>query len=239
MGSGLAQIRSKHAARGCSLADHGRSGQPTCPCLRSLDGAPGLTRTGTPLRETDFESVASTNSATGAPKRGARAGRHSASVSGPERIIAGAARLATGDCCPRDPAGVRRAAHPGRRPAGPLTRISIALTWQTRLNATSVCDDQVVPNWTSVALRLAAEGHKAPRPTPGPGGRRLGRARSRTLMVDGREGSRPPRRKGKNLASRQRDERQVPPVCLHRACESLGMVVTRRFWVPAFKLPGM
>ncbi len=29
-------------------------------------GAPGLTRTGTPLRATDFESAASTNSATGA-----------------------------------------------------------------------------------------------------------------------------------------------------------------------------
>jgi len=57
-------------------------------------------------------------------------------------------------------------------------------------------------------------------------------------MVDGREGSRPPRRKGKNLASRQRDERQVPPVCLHRACESLGMVVTRRFWVPGVQVTG-
>jgi len=66
--------------------------------------------------------------------------------------------LATGDCRPRGPVA-GPVAGPAGGPAGPLTRISIALTWQTRLNATSVCDDQVVLNWENVALRLAAEGH--------------------------------------------------------------------------------
>jgi hypothetical protein len=41
--------------------------------LQAVDliGAPGRTRTSTPLRATDFESAASTNSATGAPGRSA------------------------------------------------------------------------------------------------------------------------------------------------------------------------
>src|SRR3546814_9662052 len=38
-------------------------------------------------------------------------------------------------------------------------------------------------------------------------------------MVDGARAA-APRGRGKNLASRQRDGRQVPTVCLHRACES-------------------